>query len=104
GPAGRGGVRGDPFGRPLPQARPRGRGPPGRPRMMARGRDRRVYLRSHPVLFALLAATRRWPVRRLGGTVLVHGPEEFRAALTRVPLDRTAAGTTGGAAGELAGA
>ncbi|MCO8273067.1 cytochrome P450 [Actinoplanes sp. TRM 88003] len=56
------------------------------------------------MLFALLAATRRWPVLRVGGTVLVHGPEEFRAALTRVPLDRTAAGTTGGAAGELAGA
>ncbi|MCM4078948.1 cytochrome P450 [Paractinoplanes hotanensis] len=70
----------------------------------ARGRDRRVYLRSHPVLFALLEATRRWPALRLGGTVLVHEREAFRAALTRVPLDRTAAGTTGGAAGELGGA
>src|SRR5689334_18359751 len=72
--------------------------------MTARSRDRRVYLASHPVLFALLATARRWPVRRLGGTVLVHEQEAFRAALTRVPLDRTAAGTTGGAAGELAGA
>ncbi|WP_250033468.1 cytochrome P450 [Paractinoplanes maris] len=70
----------------------------------ARRRDRRVYLGSHPVLFALLAATRRRPVRRLGHTVVVHDQEAFRAALTRVPLDRTAAGTTGGAAGELAGA
>ncbi|MCY1142114.1 cytochrome P450 [Actinoplanes sp. Pm04-4] len=56
------------------------------------------------MLFALLAVTRRWPVRRIGRTVLVHEQEAFRAALTRVPLDRTAAGTTGGAAGELAGA
>lgn len=69
-----------------------------------RGRDRRVYLGSHPVLFALLAATRRKPARRIGRTVLVHDAEAYRAALTRVPLDRTAAGTTGGAAGELAGA
>ena len=69
----------------------------------ARARDRRVYLRSHPVLFALLAATRRRPVLRLGRTVLVHGTEAYRAALTRVPLDRTAAGTTGGVAGRLAG-
>ena len=53
-----------------------------------RRRDRRVYLRSHPVLFALLAATRGAPVRRLGRTLLVHGPDAFRDALTRVPLDR----------------
>ncbi|WP_250006961.1 cytochrome P450 [Actinoplanes sp. M2I2] len=72
--------------------------------MTARSRDRRVYLSSHPVLFALLAATRRRPALRLGSTVLVHDQEAFRTALTRVPLDRTAAGTTGGAAGELAGA
>ncbi|WP_405012255.1 cytochrome P450 [Kitasatospora sp. NBC_01539] len=64
----------------------------------ARRLDRRVYLRSHPVLFALLAATRRRPVVRLGRTVLVHGPEAYREVLTRVPLDRTAEGTTGGAA------
>ncbi|GAB2616617.1 hypothetical protein Aab01nite_29520 [Paractinoplanes abujensis] len=70
---------------------------------LARRRDRRVYLASHPVLFALLAATRGRPVRRLGSTVLVHGAEAYRTVLTRVPLDRTAAGTTGGAAGELAG-
>ncbi len=69
----------------------------------ARARDRRVYLRSHPVLFALLAATRRRPVRRLGGTLLVHDRDAYRAALTRIPLDRTAAGTTGGAATRLAG-
>ncbi|MFB7662787.1 cytochrome P450 [Kitasatospora sp. NPDC056138] len=67
----------------------------------ARRRDRQVYLRSHPALFALLAATRRRPVVRLGRTVLVHGPEAYREVLTRVPLDRTAAGTTGGAAAQL---
>ncbi|KJY24735.1 hypothetical protein [Streptomyces katrae] len=66
----------------------------------ARGRDRRVYLRSHPLLFGLLAATRGRGVRRLGGTVLVHDAEAYRQALTRLPLDRTAAGTTGGAARE----
>ncbi|MBM2621487.1 cytochrome P450 [Actinoplanes sp. LDG1-06] len=70
----------------------------------ARRRDRRVYLESHPILFTLLAATRGRDVTRLGRTVLVHGTEAYRAALTRVPLDRTATGTTGGAAGELAGA
>ncbi|MER8105789.1 cytochrome P450 [Kitasatospora sp. NPDC094016] len=67
----------------------------------ARRRDRRVYLRSHPLLFALLAATRRRPVVRLGRTVLVHGTDAYREALTKVPLDRTAPGTTGGAAAEL---
>jgi cytochrome P450 len=66
----------------------------------ARRRDRRVYLGSHPVLLALLAATRRAPVFRLGRTVLVHGTAEFREALTRLPLDRRAAGTTGGVARE----
>ncbi|PRY27668.1 cytochrome [Pseudosporangium ferrugineum] len=71
--------------------------------MRARTRDRRVYLGSHPVLFALLAATRRRPVVRLGRTLLVHDREAFVAGLTRIPLDRTAAGTTGGAAGRLAG-
>ncbi|MCP3820869.1 cytochrome P450 [Streptomyces sp. A3M-1-3] len=64
----------------------------------ARRRDRRVYLRSHPLLFALLAATRGRPVRRIGRTLLVHESDAFREALTRLPLDRTAAGTTGGAA------
>ncbi|MFF4041291.1 cytochrome P450 [Streptomyces sp. NPDC001816] len=67
----------------------------------ARRRDRRVYTHSHPVLFALLAATRRRAVTRIGGAVLVHGTEPYRQALTRIPLDRTAAGTTGGAAREL---
>lgn len=67
----------------------------------ARRRDRRVHTRSHPLLFALLAATRRRPVARLGGTVLVHDGDAYRETLTRVPLDRTAAGTTGGAAREL---
>ncbi len=69
----------------------------------ARRRDRRVYLAGHPVLFGLLAATRGAPVRRLGRTVLVHGRDAYVEALTRVPLDRTATGTTGGAAGRLAG-
>ncbi|NBE50179.1 cytochrome P450 [Streptomyces boluensis] len=64
-------------------------------------RDRRVHTRSHPVLFALLAATRRKDVTRVGGTLLVHGTEPYRHALTRIPLDRTAAGTTGGAARQL---
>ncbi|MGP3976501.1 cytochrome P450 [Streptomyces sp. 8N114] len=68
----------------------------------ARRRDRRVYTRSHPVLFALLAATRRRPVLRLGRTVLVHGTDAYRQALTRLQLDRTAEGTTGGAIRELA--
>jgi cytochrome P450 len=54
------------------------------------------------VLFAaLLAAARRRAVTRVGGAVLVHGTEPYRHALTRIPLDRTAAGTTGGAAREL---
>ncbi|MFJ6784026.1 cytochrome P450 [Streptomyces yangpuensis] len=64
----------------------------------ARRRDRRVYLGGHPVLFGLLAATRGRPVRRIGGTLLVHGTEAYREALTRLPLDRTAEGTTGAAA------
>ncbi|MEV4638840.1 cytochrome P450 [Actinoplanes sp. NPDC049548] len=71
--------------------------------MRARTRDRRVYLGSHPLLFALLAATRRRPAVRLGRTLLVHDREAFVAGLTRVPLDRTAPGTTGGAAGRLTG-
>ncbi|HEV8568338.1 MAG TPA: cytochrome P450 [Actinoplanes sp.] len=71
--------------------------------MRARSRDRRVYLASHPVLFALLAATRHRHALRLGGTILVHGREAFVTALTRIPLDRTAHGTTGGAAGRLTG-
>jgi len=66
--------------------------------MSARRRDRRVYWRSHPVLFPILAATRRWPVLRLGRTVIAHEPEAVRHALTRLPLDRLAEGTTGGAA------
>jgi cytochrome P450 len=69
----------------------------------ARRLDRRVYLHSHPVLFALLAATRRRPLVRLGSTVLVHGAEAYREVLTRVPLDRTAEGTTGGAAARRTG-
>ncbi|MFC5878314.1 cytochrome P450 [Streptomyces virginiae] len=64
----------------------------------ARRRDRRVYLGGHPLLFGLLAATRGRPVRRIGGTLLVHGTEAYREALTRLPLDRTAEGTTGSAA------
>jgi cytochrome P450 len=71
---------------------------PRRATRRARRRDRRVYLVSHPVIFALLAATRGRPVTRLGGTLLVQGSEAFREALTRVPLDRTARGTTGGVA------
>ena len=69
----------------------------------ARYRDRRVYLVSHPVIFTLLAASRGRAVSRLGGTVLVHGAEAFREALTNVPLDRTAQGTTGGTASAVIG-
>ncbi|MFJ1935821.1 cytochrome P450 [Kitasatospora sp. NPDC088160] len=90
----------DPVPAPTPASVPPPPPPPAAARR-ARRRDRRVYLRSHPLLFALLAATRRRPVVRLGRTVLVHGTEAYREALTRVPLDRTAPGTTGGAAAEL---
>ncbi|WP_220183638.1 cytochrome P450 [Streptomyces diacarni] len=69
----------------------------------ARRRDRRVYSHAHPLLFALLAAARRRPVVRLGRTVLVHDADAYRHALTRLPLDRTAAGTTGGAVRAHAG-
>ncbi|MEU6878715.1 hypothetical protein ABZ939_11410, partial [Streptomyces sp. NPDC046712] len=69
----------------------------------ARRRDRRVYTRSHPLLFALLAAVRHRPVARIGRAVLVNGAEPYRQALTRIPLDRAAVGTTGGAARELSG-
>ncbi|WP_433307720.1 cytochrome P450 [Actinoplanes sp. CA-030573] len=72
--------------------------------MSARALDRRVYLRSHPVLFALLAALRGRPVRRLGGTLIVNDREALLSALTRIALDRTADGTTGGAVDRLAGA
>jgi cytochrome P450 len=71
---------------------------PRRATRRARRRDRRVYLVSHPVIFGLLAATRGRAVARLGGTLLIQGTEAFREALTRVPLDRTAQGTTGGIA------
>ncbi|MFJ4594967.1 MULTISPECIES: cytochrome P450 [unclassified Kitasatospora] len=89
-----------PMTAPTPASVPPPPPPPAAARR-ARRRDRRVYLRSHPLLFALLAATRRRPVVRLGRTVLVHGTEAYREALTQVPLDRTAPGTTGGAAAEL---
>ena len=55
------------------------------------------------MLFALLAATRRRSVVRLGGTLLVHDRTAYEAALTGLRLDRTAAGTTGGAVAGLAG-
>jgi cytochrome P450 len=64
----------------------------------ARRRDRRVYLTSHPIIFALLCATRGRGVTRLGGTVIVHGTDAFLQALTQLPLDRTAQGTVGGLA------
>ncbi|MEU9992951.1 cytochrome P450 [Streptomyces sp. NPDC048045] len=85
-------------GSPMPSAFPR---PTASAVRAARRRDRCVYTRSHPLLFALLAATRRRAVTRIGGAVLVHGTDPYRRALTRIPLDRTAAGTTGGAAREL---
>ncbi|WP_431974857.1 cytochrome P450 [Micromonospora haikouensis] len=70
---------------------------PGR----ARRRDRRVYLRRYPLLFGLLVATRHRPALRLGRTVLVHDPQAYLDALTRLPLDRAAAGTVGGTAHRL---
>lgn len=72
---------------------------------MSRGRrrDRAVYLRSHPVLFALLAAARVAGTRRIGRTVLAHEAAAVADGLLRVPLDRAAAGTTGGTARTLTG-
>ncbi|ROO59386.1 cytochrome P450 [Micromonospora sp. Llam0] len=74
-----------------------------RPARRGRRRDRWVYLGSHPVLFALLAATRRAPVRRIGRIVLVHDAVPFADALRRVPLDRSAERTTAGAARRATG-
>ena len=67
----------------------------------ARRRDRRVYLASHPFIFGLLVSTRARPVTRLGRTVLVQSPDAYVEALTRLPLDRAAARTTGGLAREF---
>ena len=58
-------------------------------------RDLAVYA-SHPFAFAALAATSRLPQLRLGTTVIVHDREQYAEALTGIPLDRLAAGTTGG--------
>ncbi|WP_340537303.1 hypothetical protein [Nocardioides sp. GXZ039] len=63
----------------------------------ARRRDRRVYLASHPVLFAAFAALRRSPVRRAGSRVVVSGTDAVRRTLTEIRLDRVAERTTGGA-------
>lgn len=65
--------------------------------MRGRRRDERVYTASHPILFRLLSRTSSDPVRRLGSRVVVNGFDEARAVLTKVPLDRTDARTTGGA-------
>nr|WP_205864420.1 cytochrome P450 [Planosporangium mesophilum] len=54
-------------------------------------------------MFALLSLTRCAPVVRIGRTVLVHGTDQYREVLTRLPLDRTATGTTGGIAREVSG-
>jgi len=67
----------------------------------ARSRDRRVYLYSHPVIFALLAATRWRAAVRLGRTVIVHDTDAYREALTDVQLDRLDDRTTGGMARAL---
>ncbi|WP_433689041.1 cytochrome P450 [Micromonospora carbonacea] len=82
---------------PAGPGRPAGAARPGR----GRRRDRRVYLRRYPLLFGVLVATRRRPVLRLGRTVLVHDPQAYLDALTRLPLDRAAAGTVGGTAHRL---
>ncbi|MFC4518081.1 cytochrome P450 [Streptomyces ehimensis] len=70
----------------------------------ARRRDLRVYRAGHPVLFTLLAAARRRPVLRVGRTLIVNDADALRHALTRLPLDRAAAGTTGQAARTALGA
>ncbi|MFF4159339.1 cytochrome P450 [Streptomyces sp. NPDC001678] len=70
----------------------------------ARRRDRQVYTAAHPVLFTLLAAARHKPVLRIGRTLIVNDADALRHALTRLPLDRVAAGTTGGAARSALGA
>lgn len=62
----------------------------------ARRRDLRVYLVGRPVIFPLLAATRRFPALRVGSRLVVNDPELVRTALTDVPLDRTSDGTMGG--------
>ena len=61
----------------------------------ASARDLAVYA-SHPFAFAALAATSRLPQLRLGTTVIVHDRDQYTEALTGIPLDRLAAGTTGG--------
>ena len=58
-------------------------------------RDLAVYA-SHPFAFAALAGTSRLPQLRLGTTVIVHDRERYAEALTGIPLDRLATGTTGG--------
>ncbi|MGW1145512.1 cytochrome P450 [Streptomyces sp. NPDC002454] len=75
--------------------------PPPPPVRTARRRDRRVYTRARPLLFALLALTRTRPVLRCGRSVLVQDESAYREALLHVPLDRTAPGTTGGAVRRL---
>lgn len=72
--------------------------------MRARTRDRLVYLRSHPFLFALLSATRFTGTVRIGRTVLAHSADAYVDGLTRVPLDRAAPGSTGGIARAAGGA
>jgi cytochrome P450 len=70
--------------------------------MAQRGRLRAAALRdlavyaSHPLAFAALTATARRPQLRLGSTVIVHDRDQFAEALTRIPLNRLASGTTGG--------
>jgi cytochrome P450/GT2 family glycosyltransferase len=88
--------------RPVDDAAVHVRGAVGGPAVSGgRRRDRRVYLASHPGIFALLAATRGRAVRRLGGMLVVHGSAAHREALTQIPLDRTADGTIGAEAHRL---
>jgi cytochrome P450 len=58
-------------------------------------RDLAVYA-SHPWAFALLTATSRLPQLRLGGTLVVHDQGRYTEALSHIPMDRLAAGSTGG--------
>jgi cytochrome P450 len=67
----------------------------------AYNRDRRVYLYSHPALFALLTVSRRLGTMRLGRTLVVHDADAYRLVLTRLKLNRLDRRSTGGLAREF---
>lgn len=71
---------------------------PGQPRrhLKARLRERYLYFRSRPLLFPLLALSRRWPAVRVGSRLIFNSEEAFRAGLTTIALNRVSPQTTGG--------